>query len=711
MQEADRAGLNRGGNRPGLKIMPVRHLSPYLQEVIKLWRAHSATLGYFPEGAFADYARRGWIFIALSAEKKCVGYLAYRISNNQAKIVHLCVDPGSRGRGVARALVQHLYQETRHLEGIGLWCRRDYEAHSLWPHLGFVAKSDRQGRSYTGRYLTFWWLDHGHPNLFTRANEERLASKLKAVMDANVFYDLNAEPSLDNEESKALVADWLQDSIELCLTDEIYNEIDRNRDPHERKRQRTLASRFTHLPCKLEDMQKVITAMRSFFPSRMSPSQASDLRHIARAVGGGAQFFITRDENLLARAEDIYQTCGISVVRPCDLIIHLDAFSKEAKYQPARLAGSLVRINLLPSGQGGLITRLFCCYQQGESKTEFRRNLNRFLSDPETFETNIVNDVEQNPLALVVYARPNRQELQIPMIRVANGPLARALAQRLIFYGILNSGREKRVVTKVTDKYLCDVILETLQGAGFFSCNGAWTKINLPVVEKTETITAELLSLAARCPDEHDHLLRLATALQRATEINDVRTVSLIEKYLWPAKVLDADIPSFIVPIQPRWAMHLFDEDLARQNLFGAKAEVALAQENVYYRAARPKVLSAPGRILWYVSQEEGCPGSKHVRACSILDELVIGKPKDLFRRFRRLGIYEWRDVLALAKNDISRDIIAIQFSNTELFSNPIPWQTLQQVLREERGRGSQIQSPIRISNGTFMRLYQLGQA
>jgi len=79
-----------------------------------------------------------------------------------------------------------------------LWCRRDYVAHDLWPRLGFVARSDRQGRSYTGSYLTFWWLDHGHPNLFTPADEKRLASKRKAVMDANVFYDLDAEPSLDN---------------------------------------------------------------------------------------------------------------------------------------------------------------------------------------------------------------------------------------------------------------------------------------------------------------------------------------------------------------------------------------------------------------------------------------------------------------------------------------------------------------------------------
>jgi len=322
----------------------------------------------------------------------------------------------------------------------------------------------------------------------------------------------------------------------------------------------------------------------------------------------------------------------------------------------------------------------------------------------------MVNDAEQNYLALVVYARPSENELQIPLLRVTPGPLAQAMAQRLVFCGVLSAGREKRVLTRVTDKYLHDVIPPILQDTGFCHRNGIWTKVNLPAVEEAKTITAELQALATRYSDVRNHLLRIADVLQKAMDTNDVRTIALIEKYLWPVKVLDAHIPCFVVPIQPSWAMHLFAGGLARQSLFGAPAPGALAPANVYYRAARPKVLSAPGRVLWYVSQEEGCLGSKHIRACSMLDELVIGKPKDLFRQFRRLGIYEWRDVLALARNDLDRDIMAIQFSNTEIFGSPIPWGTLQQLLLEERGCGSQVQSPIRISNSIFIRLYQLGQ-
>ncbi len=37
-----------------------------------------------------------------------------------------------------------------------------------------------------------------------------------------------------------------------------------------------------------------------------------------------------------------------------------------------------------------------------------------------------------------------------------------------------------------------------------------------------------------------------------------------------PAKITDADIPAFIVPVRAEWAMSLFDSEIASQDLFGA---------------------------------------------------------------------------------------------------------------------------------------------
>ena len=187
-------------------------LSPHLGEVRALWRSNSITLGFLPDGAFADHARRRQILVALDRKDRCVGYLLYysplRPAFRDVTITHLCVDKIYRRRGVATVLINHLKNRTKHCGGIRLRCCRDYEANALWPRLGFTAEDEILGSS--GRVLTGWRFDHGHPSLLTGVMRKKIQSKLIAVLDACVFYDLQDDPKPSSEESQSLLADWLQ---------------------------------------------------------------------------------------------------------------------------------------------------------------------------------------------------------------------------------------------------------------------------------------------------------------------------------------------------------------------------------------------------------------------------------------------------------------------------------------------------------------------
>lgn len=199
--------------------------------------------------------------------------------------------------------------------------------------------------------------------------------------------------------------------------------------------------------------------------------------------------------------------------------------------------------------------------------------------------------------------------------------------------------------------------------------------------------------------------------LQALSELirSDPQTAQKTERTYWPLKIEDAPLPTYIVPIQPRWAAELFDDELANQDLFGARTTLSLNREGVYYRSAKVHGgISAPARILWYVSEEERFQGSKSLRACSFLDAVVIGPPKELFRRFERLGVYEWKDVIGLAKGDIGTDIMAIQYSDTQLLAKPVAWRSFQPVLKEI-GIKTQLQSPQLIPSEVFAELYRLG--
>ena len=136
---------------------------------------------------------------------------------------------------------------------------------------------------------------------------------------------------------------------------------------------------------------------------------------------------------------------------------------------------------------------------------------------------------------------------------------------------------------------------------------------------------------------------------------------------------------------------------------------MAIRREYVYYSAkSSAGVLTAPGRILWYVSDDEKALGSKQVRACAQLDEVIIDTPKNLYRQFRRLGIYEWKNVYDLAGGDMNRNILALRFSNTELFTSPIPVATLRNILLKHDCR-SPLVSFFRVSRQVFSEIYTLG--
>jgi GNAT superfamily N-acetyltransferase len=405
--------------------------TPHLERVMGLHRLNAKTLGFFPKGAFEEHAKLRRIIVALESDGECLGYLLYRIARGRATIVHLCVADAARGKGVARLLVDRLKQETKSLEGIGLFCRRDYDVTHIWSKFGFEAVHAKTGRGKDGAELTFWWISHGHEDLFSRVAEPD-PIRQRVVIDANVFYDLHTRETPESEDSKALLADWVQASIELVVTKELRNEIAKGADEERRRLNRAEATRYVTLAAEDSTFQNLCAELRPRFPD----------------------FVTSRDE---------------------------------------------------------------------------------------------------------------------------------------------------------------------------------------------------------------------------------------------------ADIR--------QWAQHFFDAELGSQMLFGLREDLHLGVEGVYYRSTENNNLTVPGRVLWYVSKDTG-DGSMTIKACSQLEEVVIGKPKELFRRFQRVGVYEWRDVYEAAGKDISNDIVAFRFRMTERFKNPVSMDAL-----ETLGIRGPFMSPRKISDSQFASIYTKGYA
>ncbi len=587
----------------------------------------------FPKGAFQEHAAERLILLALTDAGECVGYLLYRVARERAAVVHLCVRSDFRRKGVAKALVDRLKSDTKHLRGIGLYCRRDYEVYAAWPKFGFAAVAAKRGRGSDGAELEFWWLDHNQPDLFSLDASSAVAeAKLRVVIDANVFYDLHERTTSESEDSKALLADWLQESIELCLTPEIYNEIRRAPSEEQRQRSRALVSRHRTLKTDDAKVQALVAELGTHFPEASCLRDDSDLRQVAHSIAADVPFFVTRDTKLADRCEALFERYGLRVLHPTDLINELDSLRREAEYRPARLEGSRLTANLLRAEQVEMVVEAFL-HPGGEKAGDFEKAVRHFLAKPEEHECKLVLTGTKLPVALFVKSRTAGPALNITL-------LARAL---------------KNAVGQFT---LPDDVLTTVF-AGI------------------------------------DGYLSQPSPLGAAD----------IEKVLWPAKLADAPLDAFVVPIQAQWAQHFFDSDLGSELLFGLKDELHLGIEGAYYCSKRNTVLQHPGRVLWYVSKGPESRGSMTVKACSRIEEVFIGKPKEVFKKFSRLGVYQWRDVLAAAGGVISEHILAFRFAMTERFARPVSLDELERL-----GVPPPIMSPRKISSEQFAEIYRLGR-
>jgi len=664
--------------------------------VRSLWRKNSRTLGYLPDGAFLEALADDRIIVA-KADGQFAGYVLYRLSRGRATIVHLCSEERLRGKGIAQALNEELLRRTctQGCSGVGLCCRRDYGLSDFWAHLGYVPLKEKPGRSATGHPLTFWWCDHHQPDLFTLADGATGDARLVVAIDTNVLIRLHGtDGAHDNEVAKALEADWLADLVEVCVTPEAFVEANRSSDDARRRKTRQWIQQHRVLQSDATAVENARSVLGKYFPpeSLVTENDISDFNHAAYALAGGAETLITLDGDFLDRAARIGEDIGLRVVDPAGFILEIDQLLREHEYAPSRLAGSRIRSRLVQDSDRVLLTTHFQAAGSGESRAQFEAKLRTFLAQPAAYSVRCYEHPEDGLLALLVQESAGDGTTTVTLFRVRDHRLTPTIARHVLSQLISDRSDGERRTFAIVDDHLPQAVTDALQECRFRKAGDSYVRTAYPgihpLADVVQLVQTQGLEMGSACDLEN---------VSPQVALN-------IECSIWPGKVSDSPLPTFVVPIHPTFAMHLFDARLANADLLGAQADLALACENVYYRSNQACGLTAPARVLWYVKKSDDCEDCMSIRACSLLSELLIDTPKRLYRRYRRLGVYDWRDLAGMVK-DVNRDkIMAFLFSHTELFSSPIPWARFRDL-----GINSTLQSPLRVSSATFETIYRQG--
>lgn len=664
-----------------------------LERAIRLGDANRRYLGLLTPPAYRDYAANGTLLCAVDGGGRLLAYAAFRLPRDEVVLAHLVVDREAKGRGLARALVDEIGRRHSPRRGIKARCRRDFPANGMWPALGFVALGDSPGRSRVGALLTTWWRDHGHGDLLSwdGGHPERLA----AALDANVFFDLHAAAPAPADTTRTIMV-GLGDRVELLVTPELHNEIHRGTRDSERAALHAAVNSFPSVAAPQDRVDAIEAALLKARGGgrRSSASDRSDVRHVAWAAAAGVTVLVTRDERAIRTlgpaAEEVG---GVRLVTPHDLVALVDEAEDAPSYRPEALLGTGFSVREAGDADRDVLAS-FRSAGGGETARDLLATLRGLAAGRPATRRLLVFDPAGQPAALMG-TLPRDGRLEVPLLRVRARALRATLAAQAVAVvrGLAQEAGASLIV--LTDPHADAEVVEAAVADGFGRADGATAAVAVQGRATAREHALRVRGLLAGHDDVAAALGPLLDALDSlAVDPAQPALAATVEHRMRPAVVTDAELPSFLVPIKPAWASELFG---APAQLYDRPSGLGMSLEHVYYRSARPAREVAPARVLWYVSA--GGPMGSHAIARSTLAEVVDGPPADIWRRFRRLGVYRRCDVEAAAGT--TGVVRALRVADTRLLPAPVPHARLRE-LAAGFGQTLNVQSPFRLSLGLF---------
>ena len=655
-----------------------------LDAVDKLMVRHSRTIGFLTRETLKVYLEKECVLGAKTANGRLIGYLLYGAYPNRFRISQICVSEKFQGQGITRQLVDQLKASATNQKVIELRCRRDFPAHSMWPKLGFIPLDERPGRSLAGHPLTLWQLTLAPKDQLSLFQANASDETRDVAIDAQIVFDLDEPDSAKTAPSKALLADFLVDSLSFWITDELFVEIDRQQDGAQRRKARQRAHEFSKVECDSQSAEHFEAVIRPLFTSNTASKQ-SDIRHLAKVAASDISTFVTRDRVLLEKSADISALTNVQVISPTELSIQLHEQSNGPDYAPTRVSGPDLKWRrfALDDFASFPFTSLL---NKGERQGQFREKLEPFLARTDHYECEILLSGD-GVAAIRVLSKSFDKALTVHLSRVVHSTDRSLFQSFLVADTVEKAVAQNLGMVKFEKTFLDPSFKPSLLKIGFTECPESFVRFCFALSLDRQEVSSTIAEL---CPESISNYLNLS----------DLE----LERYCSPLSLEEAREKYFLVPVRPGYAMSLVDRGGAADDLFGGNISVLLRWDNVYYRKKTlHRILQPPARILWYVTGNQN-----QIVAASHLDEVQIGAAKELFKKFKKIGVLAWNDIYEMCKGDPSNEIMAVQFSHTFPFRKPLSLDSMRAVF-QENGTGLWLQSASRLSATIFHKLFQLG--
>ena len=645
-------------------------------------------MGFLTDEAVQQRIRKGTLLVAL-VQHEVVGYLLYDLPSDNVTIRQLAVEQRARHLGVGRGLVEELVARYRGVRsGLRLWCRRDYDANAVWDRLGFSPRGERRGRGKGDTVLTLWWRSLGQPDLFSLAREED--NRPLAALDTNL---LIRGSDGDTEVVEDLLSDWVRAEIVFGCVDYSLVEINGKEDPDVRRRHIRYATGYEELKYTPE----IAEALRSALINSLGPAAAPHLEDIVlatRAAAAGARWFVTEDVPFRTACSQVLSDIAeIDVVSISEMVMAADRLARGESYEGRFLKGTEIHVGEIGTRDIDRVANTFLNQRDGETLKAWRKRLHTLAKDVASTRLYLFRD-KGDPLALVAVS--SGEVLEIPVCRIRRGPGEPTLARQLLGWLRDKTLEIGAAAVQITDGHPGSWIESSYAAEGFLPDR---RPTSVPI--RSVTTIAGVSELLAAPPlasvIDHKYVLALSRLSPSAVAAHSIESV------FHPVIVTSAGLRTVRIPITSHYAIELFDDLLSEGRLWARDKSIALRREHVYFRTPTvASLLRAPARILWQVTGDKRHGGGT-LRACSLLDETVVGEVDQLINRYSHLGVLNRNEVSTMARDG---QVMAIRFSHTTLFRHPVTLSDYRGIVGEfEPGVGLAHAGPQPVTEQVFTRV------
>ena len=610
--------------------------------VIELHRAGKSTLGHLPFAAFEEAGKRRRLVLGF-IDGEVQGYIFYSTPRHHTlKLVHVCVSAELRNSGLAKSMVEFAIAENPERSMITAHCRSDYGIDGFWRALDMTPSAERPGRANAGSTLIIWTRRIGQRDLL----EEALyaSSRPLAVLDSNVLIDLYVSDVVDRhdrQESLGLTEDWVLDLLELSYSPEVHVDVNAFQPADERKGIQGSLSGMVPVrrDARMKALADAIAARMPQLLMAKDGSLANDAKHLADAIFAGADYFVTRDENLILATREWMQTeHHIEVVRPVELLQRLIPPPALTQFRSDLLESVGLTWTRLTASDPE-IEEAFLNHRINEKGSFFRKQLQAVLARPSTAQLEVLSDERGRRWALLG-TWITGGVLVVSVLRVGRGLLGSTIAFQLVRHLRSLALAQGTDSVRVTESAFDDVLRAALEADGF-----AGDPFEVAISEH---------------PDP-----------KRVSSLTTKKEVAAYERQNWPQVVLDRDVPVWVIPIQPKYARSLIgynDTLLAARE----KPVLGLSREFVYFAKPKVKTWALPARAFWYVSKDSKAREASAIRgvvAHSRIVEFAIMSVDEAIEQYRSLGILRGAQIEAQAEKG---KVLVLRFEDTQILPAPV---------------------------------------